>query len=333
LLAILTGGLAVGASDSTAWLTGKPREEQLAEPIGVAWGAAPVRATLDHLARAQRVAVLLDRRVDPSREINLTTDAMPLGSVIGDVARRLGLDVCQYQSVVYLGPPGSATRLKAVATRRHDDARRLPAAAARRVLRKKPLRWDDFATPRQVLAELGRSGPVRIEGEDRVPHDLLAAADLPALALVDRLTLLLFQFDLTFEITGDGKGIRIVPLPEDIASMGAPLGRSDQAPPATAPAPPNPDLSEPPDLTKVRVERMTVESQPLGNVLDQLAKRWKLKLQIDEPSLQRAGKSLDRRVSLRIENATVPELLEALLKPEGLTFRLRDRILEIHAAE
>jgi hypothetical protein len=326
LLAVLTGGLAVGASDSTAWLTGKPREEQLAEPIGVAWGAAPVRATLDHLARAQRVAVLLDRRVDPSREINLTTDAMPLGSVIGEVARRLGLDVCQYQSVVYLGPPGSATRLKAVATRRHDDARRLPAAAARRVLREKPLRWDDFATPRQVLAELGRSGPVRIEGEDRVPHDLLAAADLPALALVDRLTLLLFQFDLTFEITGDGKGIRIVPLPEDIASMGAPPGRSDQAPP-------NPDLSEPPDLTQVRVERMTVESQPLGNVLDQLAKRWKLKLQIDEPSLQRAGKSLDRRVSLRIENATVPELLEALLKPEGLTFRLRDRILEIHAAE
>ena len=41
----------------------------------------------------------------------------------------------------------------------------------------------------------------------------------------------------------------------------------------------------------------------------------------------------DRRVSRRIENVTVPELLEALLKPEGLTFRLRGRTLEIHAAE
>ena len=141
----------------------------------------------------------------------------------------------------------------------------------------------------------------------------------------------MFQFDLTFEIAGDGKGIKVVPLPEDIASLGAPPGRSDQAPPATGPAPPNPDSSEPTDLTQVRVERMTVENQPLGNVLDQLAKRWKLKLQIDEPSLQRAGKSLDRRVSLRIENVTVPELLEALLKPEGLTFRLRDRTLVIFA--
>ena len=229
LLPILMGGVFAIADDSTAWLTGKPLQEQLAEPVGVAWGGVPLRATLDNLARARRVAVLLDRRVDPGREVNLTTDATPLKSVIGEVAQRLGLDVCQYQSVAYLGPPGSAARLKAVATLRHDDLRRLPAAAARRFSRQKPLRWDDFATPRQVLAELGRSGPVHIEGEDRVPHDLLAAADLPAMTLVDRLTLLLFQFDLTFEVTGDGKGIKVVPLPEDVASLGTPPGQSDQA--------------------------------------------------------------------------------------------------------
>ena len=78
---------------------------------------------------------------------------------------------------------------------------------------------------------------------------------------------------------------------------------------------------------------MTVENQPLDKVLDHLAKRWKLDLRIDEPSLGRAGKSIDRRVSLRVQNVTVPELLEALLKPEGLTFRLQGHTLVVFAAE
>jgi hypothetical protein len=325
----LSGGIA-RAGDAAAWLIGKPLAEQLAAQVGVAFAGSPLRTSLGQLARAQRVAILLDRRVDPGREVNLTVDATPLKNVIAEVAQRLGLEVCQYQSVVYLGPPGSVARLKAITARRRDEARRLPAAAARRFFREHPLRWDDFATPREVLAELGRSGSVRIEGEDRVPHDLLAAADLPAMTLVDRLTLALFQFDLSFEITGDGKGIKVVPMPEDIAALGA---EPNAQPPGRSDATPASDSSEPIDLTKVRVERMAVENQPLGGVLGQLAKRWKLELRIDEPSLRRAGKSLDRRVSLRVENVTVPELFEALLKPEGLTFRLDGRILVISAVE
>ena len=44
-------------------------------------------------------------------------------------------------------------------------------------------------------------------------------ADLPPLPLVDRLTLILGQFNLTFQISSDGRTVTLVSMPEDLMPM------------------------------------------------------------------------------------------------------------------
>ena len=79
-----------------------------------------------------------------------------------------------------------------------------------------PLSWEDFATPRQLLSGLAEQSGVEILGVERVPHDLWGAAHLPSLSLMDRLTLLANQFDLTFQISPDGGKVRLVPVPDEV---------------------------------------------------------------------------------------------------------------------
>jgi len=82
-------------------------------------------------------------------------------------------------------------------------------------------------------------------------------------------------------------------------------------------------------VQQVRIQRLTIRDEPLGAVIRQLADRLGLELRMDAEAIAAAGVSLDRRVSLTIENATVDDLFHQLLDPTGLYFDRRHRVLEI----
>jgi hypothetical protein len=71
----------------------------------------------------------------------------------------------------------------------------------------------------------------------------------------------------------------------------------------------------------------------LGPVMEQLAKQLKLDLKIDEEGLRQAGISLYAEVSFNVENATLDELLKAVLEPVGCTYRRNGEKLEVIAAK
>jgi hypothetical protein len=79
------------------------------------------------------------------------------------------------------------------------------------------------------------------------------------------------------------------------------------------------------------VYTLRVQEQPVGTVLQELSKRLHWAIQIDEESIRKAGKSLDKRVSFSVENAGQEHLLEALLRPAGLDFRLEGERVRIIA--
>jgi hypothetical protein len=72
-----------------------------------------------------------------------------------------------------------------------------------------------------------------------------------------------------------------------------------------------------------------VTEQPLSAVLDTLRMQLTLALRIDEMALTKANLSLDTKVSFRVEDATLEELLAAALKPAGLTFRREEDVYTI----
>ena len=266
--------------------------------------------------------------------------------------------------VVYLGPPDATARLRTLAELRRQDARRLSADAARKLLQSKPLEWDDFATPRELLAKLAAAGRLEIRGLDRVPHDLWAAADLPDLPLVDRLTLVAGQFDLTFEIASDGSRVTLVPVPEEVAIVrdypaGQQPGRLVDQWQALVPDAQfkvvgdkiyvkgrledleQIESARRPGATATRRPRTGGETRfsgrvlnkPLGEVLRYVESRFDLELKIDREALGRSGVSLDQLVSFSVKDATVDELLTAVLEPVGCAFRRRAKTIEIGPAD
>ena len=109
----------------------------------------------------------------------------------------------------------------------------MPAAVSRPLLQPKPLAWPDFATPRDILTDLARQNGLTLEGLDRVPHDLWAAADLPPLSLVERLTLVANQFDLTFALSADGRTVTLAAHSRGSAG-GTTARRASRRPPSRA---------------------------------------------------------------------------------------------------
>ena len=165
------------------WLGPPAREfqQRLAQPVDILWKGNPLRAALRGLSEAQQVAILLDRRVDPGQKLDLTIQGKPLEAALQTIADRCGLGVSRLGAVVYLGPPSAAQRLRPAAAAFAQAVRRLPTATQRKFFQSKALAWEDLSTPRDLLAQLGQQSGVEIDGLERVPHDLWAAADLPPL--------------------------------------------------------------------------------------------------------------------------------------------------------
>jgi hypothetical protein len=211
----LAWGGSAAAADDVHWATGAVMQRRLADEVNIQWANNPLRQAIEHLSRVKRVAILIDRRVDPGQRLEITLSGVPLEAALRTIASRAGLGVSRLGNVVYLGPAPVAKRLPAVAAAMQEDVRGLPPSMQRKYRQSKRLAWEDLATPRDLLTELGRGAGLTIDGLQQMPHDLWAAADLPPISLVDRLTLVAIQFDLAFKITDGGKRLELVHLPPE----------------------------------------------------------------------------------------------------------------------
>jgi hypothetical protein len=341
------------------WLTGPALRQQLAQPIKLSWSGVPIRRGLTVLARSQRVAILLDRRVDPGAQLRASLQDVPLEMALERLARAERLGLSWYGPLVYFGPPEPTRRLRTLAALRSDEAKSLPAKARLPFTRQRPWQWQDFATPRKLAEQLAAEAKIELTGLEQIPHDLWAAADLPPLSWIERLTLIGNEFDLTFEFSSDGGAVRLIPVPADAVIERTYAGGSDPEALARRWSQEAPEAEikvadgklvvrgaiedherlrgEQSRAAKaaaggVEVYTLAVREQPLGPVLEELKRRLGLELHVDEAALQAADISLNRRVSFNVEQASLDELFQAALKPAGLTFRRREKTLDIFPA-
>jgi hypothetical protein len=367
LLLAFPAALPAGAG---VWRTGAAMETELQEPIDLALSEAPLRKALGDLSLRRRVAVFVDRRVDPDRLLNVDVRDMPLEKALRQIAQSHGLGLTFLGPVAYFGPPQTTARLRTIVELRREELRRLPGRAAKKFLRAEPLRWPDFATPRDLLTQLATANELTIVGLERIPHDLWAAADLPPLSLTEQLTLLLGQFDLTFSVEHAGQRIRLAPLPDDLAllrSYPAPgdprqtadrwaaqvpgakiqvqeswilvrglLEEQEQISALAHPAPPKPAAARPTRAARTQVEekRFTVPKSRgrLEFLLQEYAKRLGVQVKIDREALQRAGISLDQVVSFSVTDATLDELFQAIAASAHCSSRRAGNVIEVSPA-
>jgi hypothetical protein len=273
------------------------------------------------------VAILIDRRVDPDQKLQVSLKQVPLESAMDTIAEEKRLGLCRLSWGLYLGPPDAAGRFEAVRAALATSIRRLPSAIQRQYRHSQGLAWENFSTPRDLLQGLASQNGIEITNLNEIPHDLWAAVSLPPISLGDRLLAITIQYDLTLKFSSDGTRVELVPIPENLPPV--PKSGRDAASPRTSPR--RPGSRQSPERPAQQVHTVTVREKPLEPVLKQLAERLDFELRIDRKSIEAAGISLDQRVSVHVENATLDELLRSLLKSTGLSFHHTGRVVEIVA--
>jgi hypothetical protein len=164
-----------------------------------------------------------------------------------------------------------------------------------------------------------------VTGLDAIPHDHFPAASLPPLSLAERLDLVLAHFDLRVEWTAAGGAI-------------VPLVAPDRELPATNTASRRPGVPEPPrrngkkTVTVRDVYTLRVEA-PLDQALDAIAARLGLAgVQIDRESLAARGIAPGEIVRVDVREVSRDALLDAIVKPLGLGWKIDGDRLRVAAA-
>ena len=335
---------------SSGWLTGDARVTANRYATTIVWVDAPLRDRLMTVAKHQRIAVFLDRRVDPGTTVTISQTGVTFEQFLWALAAQLDLDACRIGDVYYLGPPATAQRLPVIAARVHKDIDALPSHEKPRATKLSNVAWPPLTDPevllRQTMDEAGIVWPIEVE------HDVWAGGNLPEMEFADRLTLLLAGFGLAANLPQQlTEPLEPVVALTDVAPKHLVISQSDEAKTLLKAA--RKEFKGIAQLNRrgssitgsgtvgdlARVRRWLVEQQtPVARPADQntftMNGTTATRLQI----LRKVADSLNRqlafvdehqtllseRVTLNVSNVSIDELLEEILSGAGLSADLSE---------
>ena len=302
VLAIWLGALLAIAERTTAQ---QQREPHLHEHLSVTWQGQELGQALERLSDTRHISIWLDRRVDPQQSVQGEFRDLPLFEGLEKIAREHQLSVSQFGPVIYIGPQQSAQELDSLAQQAHGMLASSPTNLRRHWLKAAPSSWPRLSEPRGLLKEWFALSKISLLGDEKIAHDLWQSQELPPLTLVDRTVLLLIGFDLTCQISRDGKRCTVVPIERPLTKV------SRKSPKSTF-------LKQPSQPAGQQVFTLKLQNQPLGMVLDQLAKQLQLKVSWDKELRTSADVFRKGLVSCDVRNVDFDKLLESILQQADL---------------
>ena len=292
--------------------------------VQATWTRVPLRDWTTRVAALAGKPMILDRRIDPDRLVTRTARGEPLIDVIRAVAKEAGATVEELPNAILLAPANASGRAAAAADDRDRRLAAFPASQRKPLVKSENWNWPAGARPRDLVAAALADAGLAVEGLESIPHDHFPAADLPPLPLAERLDLVLAHFDLRILWSAErGRPTgRIVAIDAGISP------RSPARP--TAPRRP----AAPPSRTVTVRDEFTLRLEaPLDQALAALAGRLGLELDLDRASLAARGIAPGEIVRAEVEKASRDRLLDAVLQPVGLQWKIEGERLRVFAAE
>lgn len=351
--------------------TGREFRDALRAQITMKTARQPVNRVLRALADNQQVAILLDRRIDRRRLIKRDVDQLTLAAAISQIAGDVDGVSRTIGDVVFVGPRIPTEKLLSLIAKIDETASSMPREKRSAFAKSKETHWSDLAEPRQIAASIVdqyfRRGADLNAELDKIPHDLWQWNTLPKVNLVEGLSLILIQFNLTFEFVAEER-IRVVPVPDDVTTTRSyPIGsrtsakeiivESDQrfGPGRVIIAgsevrfrgtveqheefkwisrgrkPPKPAVikPKPSNLESVRFD-LPAQTVSAAKFIEGL-RSGKLEIQVDEAGLKAAGIDLQKQIRFEFKKASVREICKYLCEQVGAEFTIEGSLIRIHA--
>ena len=203
--------------------TGTDFERALQQPISVANKFDSLRSVLTSLSTAYNVAILLDRRIDPTATPAINLQNQPFQSALKSIATTIGADAVVIGNSIVIGPlnavgnlPGLVEQRTREITSNEVGISRLQRSALTN--RRLTLHWNDLDEPRQIVVAAAERFGLEIENPEQIPHDLWPGNTIPEASAAEALSLLLMPFDLTFEWSQNGRTVRLVDAPQVVTT-------------------------------------------------------------------------------------------------------------------
>jgi len=292
------------------------RVSAAADPaVNATWRATPVASIAERIGAITGVPIVIDRRIDPTKRIDLDGGGRPLEIVLGEFAEAAGGEVASLRRSCRIVPKGMAVRVADADAARASRLAPLPSAVRESLEKESACRWEAGTPPRELVERLAEEASIPIGPLDTIPHDHLPAGSLPSLPLADRFDFLLAHYDLRIEAGPRGRrSLAIVPLGE---AAGGRHGKRPAKQPAGRPKP-------------VLTDRYTLRAEaPLEELLQALAKKFGLAIKLDSQSLVAKGVAAGEIVRINLEDAPRDQVLDAITKPLGLSWQIEGTTLEV----
>lgn len=295
---------------------GQPLSQKLRRRVTLTWQGQELAEAFARLTRASNVSFWLDRRIDRQAKIDARFSDLSLQQVLTQLTKQQLLGIATLGEVVYIGPQQTSQELAVLAHQARQQLSRAPATIRRRWLLAQATNWPRLSEPKALVTDWLAAANFQLVGGQQIAHDLWPAKSLPPLPLIDRLVLLLAGFDLTCQISTDGKTCEIVPIKR-------PLKMAPVLPHATTP--PNRSRSR----SAHQVFTLRLKNQPLGRVLDQLARQLHLEIVWPEDPALLSNTPRKRLVSCDVQEVELNELLRILLASAHLQHQLEGKRVTI----
>ncbi|HMP79559.1 MAG TPA: hypothetical protein PKD54_08915 [Pirellulaceae bacterium] len=319
------------------------------------WEQGELLEEVEFLSKQCRLAVIVDRRVDPNQLMTLRVRQLTLEQALWQVGQHDQLAVAILPNQFYLGPPHTAVALPELLRELEQQIRlsRIDDHAKRVLLQHRPMdSGNELVIPREWIERWSRESGIAIDGLERVPFDLWPPLDRPAVPMYQHLALMLAGFDLWLAVGNQGLP-QVVEFPKR-ESWRKVLG----------PMPSTPELqrrlrAEFPDL-RVAIERgalvlegtaddiaagtrvaMGWSPAPPANdakstfnlktrgsrlaILTAIADQTDRQLQVDEPTLA----AMQQVVEIDAVEVTLDELIRLVLDNSGARFEMTPNLLRV----
>ena len=336
------------------WHTGRDLDLFNRASVSADWTQAKRRERLLEFAKQQKVAVFVDRRVDPNNLINFGKANCTVEQFYWAFAEDQNLGVCKLDDVYYFGPIQTAIPLRILWESLAKENSRLKKSVVNWSA-KKAIKTASPVIPAAHLNSLALQSGFKITNPEAIPHDVWAGIDLPPMSIDEHVAIFLVGFNKWFERSADGTRLTIVDIPnltdgriafsnvknaKDVAKQlksdftKLRIRRSSKTITVTG------SVSDLADLRRKLISLQVAEQSELSdrtfslkiprapriNVLKKLTEQTGLKLITDDASQDK----LKEAIGLEVKDATLSELVKATLDGSGLKFELSDSDLRIY---
>tara|TARA_R100001132_G_C3274277_1_gene96452 strand:+ start:3151 stop:4368 length:1218 start_codon:yes stop_codon:yes gene_type:complete len=204
------------------YLTERDFRQALVQPFSASWSNVGIRAIIQRIRETQNISIILDRRIDPSRKLKIDLQNRSLQEGLEEIAERVQASCITVGSNVFIGPEEAVSKLNTLLVLKSDALHELTDSQKRlksrdlQLSRNQSFHFQDLDTPAEILRQITDAYRIKVENEQLVPHDLWSNFSLVSVNATESLSLILIQFDLTYDWAGEANRIRIAAVPDKV---------------------------------------------------------------------------------------------------------------------